>query len=56
MKYVHAFIMLGAFSILSAGWWVGKVDTAAYVPLAIAAVAGTLWSANKAKSDTNPKS
>jgi len=52
MKYAHIIITLAAFGMLSAGWWVGKIDTATYVPVAIAAVGGTMWMSNKAQSQT----
>lgn len=52
-KYVHYIIMLAAFGMLSAGWWVGKVDTSTYVTLAIACVGGALWQHNKTASVPN---
>lgn len=52
MRYAHILITLAAWGMLSAGWWVGKVDTATYVPVAIAAVAGTMWMSNKSQKTT----
>jgi hypothetical protein len=48
--WIHGIIMLAAFGMLSAGWWVGKVDTTIYVGVCVAAVGGTLWSATTAKT------
>ena len=52
MKYAHLIIILAAFGMLSAGWWVGKVDQTTFVTLAIGAVGGTLWQQNKTQSKT----
>jgi hypothetical protein len=47
MKYAQLIITIAAFGMLSAGWWVGKVDTTTFVTLAIGAVGGTLWASNR---------
>jgi hypothetical protein len=55
MKYAHVIVTLAAFGMLSAGWWFGKIDTTTYVPVAIAAVGGTMWMSNKAQTTpSNP--
>jgi hypothetical protein len=49
--------MIIAFAALTYGWLKTPqlVDTATYVPIAIACVGGSMWMSNKAQSTTTPK-
>jgi hypothetical protein len=54
MRWMHIGIAIAAFGMISAGWWIGKVDSSVYIPLATGAIAGTLWLSNKSPAAPAP--